>query len=293
MLPNYDLPQYRPPSEGKNLIIQVTLGCSFNRCSFCSMYRTKEFSVRPLEEVLGEIKRLGRDHPTIRRVFLADGDALAAPTDHLLTVLQALHAAFPRLEQVASYALPNNLRKKTVAELQSLRENRLSLIYYGIETGSAELLKRITKGATPPSMIEGLNKAKEAGLRISATMILGLGGQNYWQEHIDATAELVNQVALDYLSTLQLGLDPMIREEFFKKFREPFLPQDDFGMLEEQTRLLQRLDPPAPLVFRSNHASNALALAGTLPEDKDKLLALLTLAGKGQMGLRPFWVRGY
>ncbi len=293
MLLNYDLPLYRPPSEGKNLIIQVTLGCSFNRCSFCSMYRTKEFSVRPLEQVLGEIERLGRDYPTVRRVFLADGDALAAPTDHLLTVLQALHAAFPRLERVASYALPNNLRKKTVAELQSLRENRLSLIYYGIETGSADLLKRITKGATPQAMIEGLNKAKEAGLRISATVILGLGGQNHWQEHIDATAELVNQVALDYLSTLQLGLDPMIREEFFKKFREPFLPQDDFGMLEEQTRLLQRLEPPAPLVFRSNHASNALALAGTLPQDKEKLLALLALAGKGQVGLRPFWVRGY
>lgn len=293
MLLNYDLPLYRPPSEGKNLIIQVTLGCSFNRCSFCSMYRTKEFSVRPLEQVLAEIKRVSRDYPTARRVFLADGDALAAPTDHLLTVLQSLYAAFPRLERVASYALPNNLRKKTVAELQSLRENGLSLIYYGIETGSADLLKRITKGATPQSMIEGLNKAKEAGLRISATVILGLGGQNYWQEHIDATADLVNQVALDYLSTLQLGLDPMIREEFFKKFREPFLPQDDFGMLEEQTRLLQRLEPPAPLVFRSNHASNALALAGTLPQDKEKLLALLALASKGQVELRPFWVRGY
>jgi radical SAM superfamily enzyme YgiQ (UPF0313 family) len=142
-------------------------------------------------------------------------------------------------------------------------------------------------------MIEGLRKAKEAGLRISATVILGLGGQNYWQEHIDGTADLVNQVALDYLSTLQLGLDPMIREEFFKKFREPFVPQDDFGMLEEQTRLLQRLEPPAPLVFRSNHASNALALAGTLPQDKEKLLALLGLASQGQVGLRPFWVRGY
>ncbi|MFO1428814.1 MAG: radical SAM protein [Candidatus Competibacteraceae bacterium] len=293
MLLNYDMPLYRPPSEGKNLIFQVTLGCSFNRCSFCSMYRTKEFSVRPLEQVLAEIKRVSRDYPTARRVFLADGDALAAPTEHLLTVLQTLYVAFPRLERVASYALPNNLRKKTLAELQSLRESGLSLIYYGIETGSADLLKRITKGATPQAMIEGLHKAKEAGLRISTTVILGLGGQNYWQEHIDATADLVNQVALDYLSTLQLGLDPMIREEFFKKFKEPFQPQDDFGMLEEQTRLLQRLEPPAPLVFRSNHASNALALAGTLPQDREKLLALLALASQGQVGLRPFWVRGY
>jgi radical SAM superfamily enzyme YgiQ (UPF0313 family) len=293
MLLNYDMPLYRPPSEGNNLIIQVTLGCSFNRCSFCSMYRTKTFSIRPLEEVLAEIERVGQAHPAVRRVFLADGDALAASTEHLLAVLDALQAAFPQLERVASYALPANLRKKTVEELALLREHRLALIYYGIETGSADLLKRITKGATPRSMVEGLNKAKEAGLKISATVILGLGGQRYWQEHIDGTAELVNQVALDYLSTLQLGLDPMIREEFYQKFREPFLPQDDFGMLEEQVRLLEQLDPPAPLVFRSNHASNALPLAGTLPQDRDPLLALLTLAHTGQVGLRPFWLRGY
>ena len=293
MLLNYDMPLYRPPSEGNNLIIQVTLGCSFNRCSFCSMYRTKTFSIRPLEDVLAEIGQLGRTYPGVQRVFLADGDALAAPTEHLLAVLKALQVAFPRLERVASYALPANLRKQSVAELALLREHKLTLIYYGIETGSAELLKRITKGATPRSMIEGLNKAKEAGLTISATVILGLGGQRYGQEHIDATAELVNQVALDYLSTLQLGLDPMIREEFFQKFREPFLPQDDAGMLEEQTRLLEQLDPPAPLVFRSNHASNALSLAGTLPQDRDQLLALLTRARTGQMELRPFWLRGY
>jgi coproporphyrinogen III oxidase-like Fe-S oxidoreductase len=293
VLLNYDMPLYRPPSEGNNLIIQVTLGCSFNRCSFCSMYRTKTFSIRPLEEVLAEIERVGQAHPAVRRVFLADGDALAAPTEHLLAVLDALQAAFPRLERIASYALPANLRKKTVEELALLREHRLALIYYGIETGSADLLKRITKGATPRSMVEGLNKAKEAGLKISATVILGLGGQRYWQEHIDGTAELVNQVALDYLSTLQLGLDPMIREEFYQKFHEPFLPQNDFGMLEEQIRLLEQLDPPAPLVFRSNHASNALPLAGTLPQDRDQLLALLTLAHTGQVGLRPFWLRGY
>jgi radical SAM superfamily enzyme YgiQ (UPF0313 family) len=169
----------------------------------------------------------------------------------------------------------------------------LRLLYYGIESGSADLLKRITKGATPHSMIEGLHKARQAGLQLSATMILGLGGQRYWQEHIDATAELVNQVELDYLSTLQLGLDPVIRDEFLQKFREPFQPQDDLGMLQEQVRLVERLDPPAPLIFRSNHASNALPLAGTLPQDRAELLALLTLARRGQVGLRPAWSRGY
>jgi radical SAM superfamily enzyme YgiQ (UPF0313 family) len=290
---NYDMPLYRPPSEGNNLIIQVTLGCSFNRCSFCSMYRSKSFSLRPLDEVLSEIKRLGQTYRGVDRVFLADGDALVAPTEHLMTLLDALQVAFPYLERVACYALPVNLRKKSVAELKQLRQNKLSLIYYGIETGSANLLKRITKGATPQIMIQGLQKAKEAGLEISATVILGLGGQRYWQEHIDATADLVNQVQLDYLSTLQLGLDPVIRDEFFQKFREPFEPQDDCAILEEQRRFIERLDPPSPLVFRSNHASNALALAGTLPQDKDHLLASLAIAQQGQIELRPHWLRGY
>jgi radical SAM superfamily enzyme YgiQ (UPF0313 family) len=229
----------------------------------------------------------------VKRVFLADGDALAATTDHLVSVLTGLKSAFPVLERVSSYALPANLKKKSIEELSLLREHGLTLIYYGIETGSADLLKRITKGATPDSMKQGLNKAKRAGLAISATVILGLGGRAHWQEHIDATAELANEVPLDYLSTLQLGLDPMIRQEFLRKFREPFEPQNDQGILEEQTRLVEKLNPPAPLVFRSNHASNALALAGNLPEDKERLLATVRAARMGLVDLRPQWLRGY
>ena len=189
--------------------------------------------------------------------------------------------------------MPANLLKKSVAELTQLREAGLTLLYYGIETGSADLLKRITKGATPEAMITGLTKAKQAGLKISATVILGLGGQTYWQEHIDATAELVNQVELDYLSTLQLMRDPLIHAEFQRKFREPFQEQDDQALLVEQARLIERLNPPAPLTFRSNHASNALALAGELPRDREKLLAQLAQALTGRVALRPEWLRGY
>ena len=293
MLIDYDLPLWRPPSEADSFILQVTLGCSFNRCSFCSMYRTKHYAVRPLEEVRGEIRAMARAYPGVRRVFLADGDALAAPTGHLLAVLDALRAAFPRLERASSYALPANLLKKSVDELTQLRENGLTLLYYGIETGSADLLKRITKGATPEAMVTGLTKAKQAGLRISATVILGLGGQAYWREHIDATADLVNRVELDYLSTLQLMIDPSIEEEFHRKFREPFQPQDDRALLVEQARLIERVDPPASLVFRSNHASNALALAGVLPQDRDALLTQLQRALAGDLRLRPEWLRGY
>jgi coproporphyrinogen III oxidase-like Fe-S oxidoreductase len=257
------------------------------------MYRVKEFAVRPLEQVRAEIQTMARTYPGVRRVFLADGDALAAPTEHLLAILESLCAAFPRLERVSSYALPANLLKKSADELARLRENGLTLIYYGIETGAADLLKRITKGATPEAMATGLGKAKQAGLKISATVILGLGGQTYWREHIDGTADLVNRVELDYLSTLQLMIDPSIHEEFHRKFREPFREQDDRALLAEQVRLIERLDPPAPLVFRSNHASNALALAGTLPEDREALLAQLQLALAGGVRLRPEWLRGY
>lgn len=293
MLIHYDMPLWRPPSEADSLILQTTLGCSFNHCSFCSMYRTKSFAIRPLDQVRAEIQTVARDYPGVRRVFLADGDALAAPTEHLLALLASLRAALPRLERVSSYALPANLLKKSVDELTQLRENSLTLLYYGIETGSADLLKRITKGATPEAMIAGLTKAKQAGLRVSATVILGLGGQAHWREHIDATAELVNRVELDYLSTLQLMIDPLIHEEFHRKFREPFQEQDDRALLAEQVRLVERVNPPAPLVFRSNHASNALALAGTLPQDREALLAQLELALTGGLRLRPEWLRGY
>jgi radical SAM superfamily enzyme YgiQ (UPF0313 family) len=293
MLIDYDMPLWRPPSEANSFILQATLGCSFNRCSFCSMYRTKQFTVRSPEQIQAEIQAMARAYSNVRRVFLADGDALAAPTEHLSEVLKALSAAFPLLERVSSYALPANLLKKSVDELRQLREGGLTLLYYGIETGSADLLKRITKGATPEAMITGLTKAKQAGLRVSATVILGLGGQTYWREHIDGTAELINRVELDYLSTLQLMLDPTIRDEFYRKFREPFQEQDDRALLAEQIRLIERLDPPAPLVFRSNHASNALALAGSLPQDREALLAQLALALDGGVRLRPAWLRGY
>lgn len=290
---NYDMPLWRPPSEADSFILQVTLGCSFNRCSFCSMYRSKQFTVRPLETLQAEMQAMARAYPDVRRVFLADGDALAAPTAFLLEILNILSATFPHLERVASYALPANLLKKSVEELRQLQEAGLTLLYYGIETGSADLLKRISKGATPEVMITGLTKAKQAGLTLSATVILGLGGQRYWQEHIDATANLVNQVDLDYLSTLQLMLDPAIHEEFHRKFREPFQLQDDQALLEEQARLIERLQPPTPLTFRSNHASNALALAGTLPQDRERLLDMLAAARAGHLRLRPDWLRGY
>jgi len=288
---NYHMPLYRPPSEGNNLIIQVTLGCSFNQCSFCSMYRSKVYSQRPLEAVVEDITQAAKAYPVARRVFLADGDAFCLPTDDLITILDALKAALPRVSRVSCYATPSNILNKSVDDLVLLKEKGLNLLYLGIESGSNFILKKITKGATQNSIAKAMIKADEAGLKVSGTVILGLGGKQHWQEHIDGTIALLNRAPITYLSTLQLHLEPDIIEEFQTKYGEPFEIPDDRAILEEQVRLISGLTPAKAVIFRSNHASNALALAGNLPRDKDKLLAQLQGALVGQVGLRPKYMR--
>ena len=290
---NYDMPVWRPPSEANSFILQVTLGCSFNRCSFCSMYRTKDFVIRPLDEVFAEIDRVAAAAPQLRRVFLADGDALVCPADHLLRILQRLEASFPELQRVSSYALPVNFLNKTDAELKTINEAGLKLLFYGIESGSRLIMRKITKGATPEVMIDGISRARSAGFKVSATVVLGLGGTDLWKEHIDGTIDVVNQVPLNFLSTLQLGIDPSVEAEFMHKFREPFHRQDDLGLLREQHRLISHLAPPRPVIFRSNHASNALPLAGVLPKDRARLIAQLEAGLAGDVPLVPPEWRAY
>jgi len=286
----YDVPLWRPPSEGRNLIIQATIGCSFNGCSFCSMYKTKEYRARPLDEVFADMDAAARSWPDGHRVFLADGDALALPTDDLLKILERLATTFPALQRVTSYATPINLNHKTVDELRALRDNRLTQVYFGVESGSDEILKRIRKGATQKTMISALENARAAGLKVSATVILGLGGRGLWREHIKGTAELINAAPPTYLSTLQLYLDDGVVDDFmtrFARYGEPFQWQDDDGVLAEQEHLLASLDPASPVIFRSNHASNCLALAGNLPRDRDRLMAIVAAARAGATPIRP------
>ena len=289
---DYDLPLYRPPSEGSNLIIQATLGCSFNQCSFCSMYKEKTYRARLLEDVFSDIDQAASAWPDAARVFLADGDALALPTDHMLHILQYLANSFPHLNRVSCYATPANIRRKTVIELEALRNNRLSLLYFGIESGSDLILKKITKGATSRSIADSMQKVRDSGMKLSSTVVLGLGGTDYWQEHINGTTALLNLAPSTYVSTLQLYLEPIVKREFAQKFGEPFKMQDDWGILEEQARLIAGLDPPSPIIFRSNHASNALALAGNLPRDRDRLLADIRRVQSGELGIRPSYLRG-
>ncbi len=268
---DYSFPLYRPPAEANNIIIQATYGCSYNNCSFCSMYKSKRFEVRALDKVFKEIDILASTYPNATKVFLADGDALALPTQHLISLLSYLSMAFKKLRRVSVYATAQNLLEKSEKELQLLQKEGLSLIYFGIETGNDALLKKITKGVNSKQIIEALNKASKVNIKTSATVILGLGGEACTKEHIIDTANIINNTQVTYLSTLQLGLDENIKEKFLKGF-ESFKPLDDEQILDEQKRLLQLLDPKTKIIFRSNHASNALHLAGTLPKDKDRLL---------------------
>ena len=290
MIP-YDFPLWRPPSEGDNLILQATLGCRFNRCAFCSMYKEKTYQARPLEAVFADIDAAARDWPEARRVFLADGDAYGLPTETLQAIAARLRERFPALQRISAYATPFNILAKEPGEISALKAARLGLVYLGVESGADRLLKAIAKGSAK-QMEAALARARETGLKLSATVILGLGGKAHWREHIEATAEMINRQPPAYLSTLQLQLDPAVAPGFFARFAEPFQWQDDRGVLEELRLLIERLAPPGPVIFRSNHASNALPLAGTLPKDRERLLAEIGSCLEGERGLRPRWLRG-
>jgi len=288
----YDMPLYRPPSEGNNLIVQATIGCSYNHCTFCSMYFTKRYRARPLNEVFADIDAGARDWPQAHRVFLADGDALCLPVGHLIKILDHLAVRFPNLARVSAYATPKNLNEKNIEELAALREKKLTLVYLGIESGATAVLKRIRKGASQDSIAKALGRARQAGLKLSATVILGLGGRAGWEEHIAGTAELVNREPPTFLSTLQLDLEPTVYARFMEAQGPGFEFQDDEGILIEQERLLSLIDPPRPVIFRSNHASNCLPLAGNLPKDREALLTIVAAARAGAQPLRPRWIRG-
>lgn len=291
---DYSFPLYRPPAEANNIIIQATYGCSYNNCSFCSMYKTKKYQVRELSEVCKEIDILAETYPDAHKVFLADGDALALDTEHLVRLLRYLHKAFAKLKRVSVYATAQNILAKSDEELQALYENGLNLVYYGIETGNETLLKKIHKGVNAAEIIASLNKASKAKIKISATVILGIGGEQYTQEHIKDTAVIINSTTVNYLSTLQLGLDEDVKAKFYKNFDNAFKHLDDTQVLDEQKRFLERLSPSNKVIFRSNHASNALHLAGTLPKDSPRLLQELEKAlAIGEKAFVPNMFRGF
>lgn len=288
---NYEEPLFRPPSEGQNLIIQATIGCSHNKCAFCSMYAGKKFRIKPLEETFKDIETASKFWPEAHRVFLADGDAMVLPVDHLTAILDKLNETFPNLARVSIYASPQNLMKKSATDLEKLKSLKLSLAYMGIESGSNMLLKKIIKGASAKSHVDVINKTMDAGIKISGTMILGLGGKKHWQEHIEETAKLINEAPPTYLSTLHLRLYDFNAEQYYKRFDETFEHQDDKGEITELLKLLELLKPKKSIIFRSNHASNALPLAGNIPKDSPKLIEAAKQALEGNVKTRPWFMR--
>lgn len=288
---HYDMPLYRPPSEADSLIFQVTLGCSWNKCLFCGMYKGKRYQVRPWEAVEKDILEMARAHPGTRRIFLADGDALGVDTAHLLKVMTLINERFPRLERVGIYAGPTNLRDKTEDELRALRAKKLDVLYLGIETGNDALLTRIHKGATSQEIIDGGRKAIKAGLRLSSIILLGLGGVEGSREHAKDSARVVNAIDPQFLACLTLMLGPYAEMYEQKIMGGGFKLPDKRQTLQELRWFVEDL-ALSDCRFGTEHASNYLPIGGQLGADKERILGLIDRALKDERMLRPEWARG-
>ena len=290
---NYDTPLYRPPSEAKSLIFQVTLGCSFNECSFCDMYRSKEYSEKSWEEVKGEIDTMAKMLPDTTKIFLADGDALNLDTKYMIQIVKYVYEKFPNLERVSCYAMPMNLLKKTPEELDAMKKAGLNMLYLGIETGSDILLKKVTKGATAKTIIKSCKKAKDAGFTLSCMVILGIGGSKYSSENARETAKVISEVKPDYVGALTLYLENGIKDEFLTKFDEEFIQISDSEAINELEELITEINVDGNVVFRANHGSNAYNIAGTFPEDKQAMLDKITWMKEHPEVVRPQGLRGF
>ncbi len=270
---DYHEPVFRPPSEASSFILQITLGCSWNRCAFCEMYQSKRFRVRSLEEIESDLKQAARLWPDTRRVFLADGDPLVLAPSRLLPILEMIRKYLPAAQRISAYASPRNLAARTVEELAAIRGAGLNLVYVGIESGDDCLLERIQKGETAATIISGLNHAAQAGIRRSVMILIGLGGETLSRQHAEQSARVVNETRPEHLSTLVLRF-PLGENRFRSLFGADYRPLDYLGHLREMRFFLCGLSLDRT-VFRSDHISNVLALRGTLSRDRDPLVARL------------------
>jgi radical SAM superfamily enzyme YgiQ (UPF0313 family) len=280
---------YRPPSEAYSLIIQVTYGCSHNRCAFCDMYDDKHFAMRPMEEIREDFELARRVYRRVERVFLADGDALLRKTDDLVQILGLIYGLFPECQRVTCYASPTSLQIKSEEELRLLREKGLKMVYMGLESGCDAVLERMDKGHTAAQIIAAGQKARRSGLQLSVTAISGLGSRELWREHAVETAQAFNAMNPEYIGLLTLMVEPGTPLE--KWVREgSFYVLKPVEVMQEMELFLQHIDSPGS-VFRMNHASNYLTLKGTLNQDRERLLQQVRqgLAGRG---LKDEFLRG-
>jgi radical SAM superfamily enzyme YgiQ (UPF0313 family) len=273
---------YRPPSEADALILQATIGCSWNHCTYCDMYRDKEFRVRPLDESLTDLASAAGDE-RVEKLFVADGDALIMPMDHWMSILESASALFPNLRRVSCFAMARNVLEKSDAELRMLREAGLTLLYIGPESGDDATLKRIAKGDDSAAHVEAARKARAAGIELSVIALLGIDPPR-WEEHARATGELVTKMDPGYFSALTVTVvpdTPLHTLEKRGKYTVPPVPA-----LLRELRTMVQYAKPTRAVFRTNHASNYLPLGGELPRDRERIVQIIDAALEGRIPLR-------
>ena len=265
---------YRPPSEAYSLLVQVTIGCSHNKCTFCNMYKAKQFKVRKPEEVLEDLAWARSHYNRVERIFLCDGDALCLANNKLLVILDYIKEHFPECERVTTYGRATDVIRKTDEELRELKEHGLEMVSIGAESGSQKILDKVNKGETREELIEGVQRLEKAGIKTSVTFISGLAGPDDWEEHAIETGKMIAEMNASYVSLLTLMLQPPApllddyREGKFKLLS----PEE---VLAETCLMLQYARPSKPCVFRSNHASNYVSLRGNLPMDNESMIASL------------------
>lgn len=268
---------YRPPSEAYSLLIQVTIGCSHNKCTFCSMFKDKMFRVREVSEVMEDLETARKTYRKVERVFLCDGDALCLSNDKLLVILDRIRELFPECKRVSVYGSAKDVLRKSPEELAALRDHGMGMIYLGAESGSQKVLTQIQKGVSREEMIEAVRKIEDAGIPASVTFISGLAGKEGWKEHAIETGKMITEMNASYVSLLTLMLDS----------RAPIVNQINRGELTllsaeevvaEAYLLLKHANPTRTCVFRSNHASNYVSLRGNLPDDKPRMMQQLQRA---------------
>ena len=280
---------YRPPSEAYSLIVQVTYGCSHNRCAFCDMYDDKHFSMRPMQEIREDFELTRRVYKRVERVFLADGDALMRKTADLVEILGLIYGLFPECERVSCYASPASLQVKSEDELRLLRARGLQMVYMGLESGCDAVLTRMQKGHDAAAIVAAGQKARRCGFALSVTAISGLGSVALWRQHAADTAKAVSAIKPEYLGLLTLMVEHGTPLESWVKNGE-FTLLSPLEVLKETELFLQQVDSEGT-VFRANHASNYLTLKGTLNGDREALLGQIGAALAGRRDLKPEFLR--
>ncbi len=281
----------RPPPEADSILLQVTLGCSHNQCTFCGTFKDKPFRIKDDDTILSDILFASKHMRGQDRVFLMDGDALIIPQKRLIWILERIKEHLPWVKRVGAYANVKSIRTKSPQELSELREKRLGMLYLGVETGDDEIRKKIHKGSSAQQCLEAGKKVKNAGMELTVTVLLGIGGKERSMDHARSTGELISAIDPNYASALTLILIP--GTPLWKEYEEgDFELPDEQGLLIEMKEMITYINLSWGL-FSSNHASNYLPVRAWFPRDKQKVLDLIDAALKGEIGLRPEWMRAF